>query len=250
MENAREARYCIWDGWGRRSEELTSEKGEEVSDVHVCVRNIPGRRKEHANTCRKEAFNKFEKHHLHSSSSALFPVWSPSKHECSWKGRGPVGPKEERGLAYLSPGPHSPCRPEQDQLGRWEPVEPTLTQSTRKSEWGEEMLAMWGELELLRFYTLESWLIYWSGPASHVWPHLRDLWLSPHLPVIAVTGWHIHEDFGILEMGSLMCDWPLLCCNCEAGWPAGTASQSGWRTLFPKPMAWGACHNQRAVLEE
>jgi hypothetical protein len=32
----------------------------------------------------------------------------------------------------------------------------------------------------------------------------------PHLPVIASTGWTIHEDFGILEIGSLGYDWPLL----------------------------------------
>lgn len=33
---------------------------------------------------------------------------------------------------------------------------------------------------------------------------------QPHLPVIAGTGWPIHEGFGILEMGSLVYDWPLL----------------------------------------
>ena len=170
-----------------------------------------------------------QKHHLYSSSSALFPAWSPSEHGCSWKSRGPVGSKGERGLAHLSPGPHSPCKPGWNWLGRWEPVELTLTQSTRKDEWGEEMLAVWGALELLRFYTLsEFWLIsYRSGPAFHVWPQLRDLWLSPHLPVIVVMGWPIHEDFGILEMGSLLYDWPLLWCNCKAGWLAGMVSQSG-----------------------
>lgn len=56
-----------------------------------------------------------------------------------------------------------------------------------------------GALEVFILKTLTHLLIW-------VWPQLRDPWLSPHLPVIAGAGWPIHEDFGILEMGSLVCN--------------------------------------------
>lgn len=45
MKNAKEDCYYIWDGSGRHSEVMLGQKeeGEEVSDVHIWVRNILGR---------------------------------------------------------------------------------------------------------------------------------------------------------------------------------------------------------------